>query len=238
VDLVLEAMALARPSPDEVEPRLDPPSAAPPEEICSALGSGRPLTAAVWCSLTPLDRYALAKVVSRGRPERIAAAYDEIVGQSAVSTHLGAGGGARMVDVGEKPATARRAVAASEVTMSPGAFERLARADVAKGDVLGTARVAGILAAKRTPELIPLCHVVQLSKVTVDFELDDQARSVSITAAVEAVDRTGVEMEALVAVSVAALTVYDMLKAIDRGIVIGPTKLLEKSGGRTGDFRR
>jgi cyclic pyranopterin phosphate synthase len=238
VELVHEAMALARPSPDEVDPRGDPPSDAPPREVSEALGPERPLSAAVWSGLSPLDRYSLVKVVSRGRPERVAAAYDEIVGHSAVSTHLAAGGGARMVDVAGKPASVRRAVASSEVSMSEEAFERLSRANVAKGDVLGTARVAGILSAKRTPELIPLCHVVLLSKVTVDFELDDQTRSVSIRATAEALDRTGVEMEALVAASVAALTVYDMMKSIDRAMVIGPTQLLEKSGGRTGDFRR
>ena len=143
-----------------------------------------------------------------------------------------------MVDVAEKAPTHRRAVAESTVTMSAAAFERLRAADVAKGDVLGTARLAGIMGAKRTSELIPLCHPVALSKVTVDLELDDAARAVHIVAVAEAIDRTGVEMEALVAASVAGLTVYDMLKGVDRAMVIGPTVLVEKSGGRSGAFSR
>jgi cyclic pyranopterin phosphate synthase len=122
--------------------------------------------------------------------------------------------------------------------MSAEAFQKLRTADVAKGDVLGTARVAGIMGAKRTADLIPLCHPIALSKVTVEFELEEAERAVQVVAIAEAVDRTGVEMEALVAASVAALTIYDMLKGIDRAMVIGPTLLLEKSGGRSGDFSR
>jgi cyclic pyranopterin phosphate synthase len=206
--------------------------------VADAFGAERPISAAVWGSLTPLDRYALAKVADRARPERIAAAYAEIVGQTAVSTHVAASGGARMVDVAEKATTHRRAEAESAVTMSAVAFARLAAADVAKGDVLGTARIAGIMAAKKTHALIPLCHPIALTKVTVDLALDSAARAVRITAVAEATDRTGVEMEALVAASVAALTVYDMLKSIDRGMTMGPTELASKSGGRSGDYRR
>jgi cyclic pyranopterin monophosphate synthase len=114
----------------------------------------------------------------------------------------------------------------------------LRRHAVPKGDVLGTARIAGILAAKRTPELIPLCHHVQLTRVVVDFEILADVSAVRILASAEAADRTGVEMESLVAASVAALTLYDMLKGVDRGITIGPTRLLEKTGGRTGEYRR
>jgi molybdenum cofactor biosynthesis protein MoaC len=238
VDLVLEAAALATPAPDEVEPNGDPDGDRVPDGVRSAFGSELPLSDAVWSSLSPLDRYALWKVASRGRIERIRAAYSEIVGETAVSTHLASGGGARMVDIGQKPSTERRAVSRGEVTMSAAAFDKLRFAQVAKGDVLGTARIAGIMAAKRTSELIPLCHAVALSKVTVDLELDDAQRAVIITGTAEATDRTGVEMESLVAVSVAALTVYDMMKSLDRGIVVGPIRLLEKSGGRSSNFSR
>lgn len=141
-----------------------------------------------------------------------------------------------MVNVGEKPETRRTAVARSRVTMSAAAFEKLEAHSVAKGDVLGAARIAGIMGSKRTADLIPLCHPVSLSKVTVDFEVDRERRTVDITAEAEALDRTGVEMEALVAASVAALTIYDMLKSVDRGMTIGPTRLLKKTGGRSGDF--
>ncbi|HEX4335336.1 MAG TPA: cyclic pyranopterin monophosphate synthase MoaC [Polyangiaceae bacterium] len=153
-----------------------------------------------------------------------------------MSTHLGPQGGARMVDVGQKATTLRRAVSRTEVTMNAEAYDRLRAHEVAKGDVLGVARVAGIMAGKRTSDLIPLCHPIALSKLTVDFELDDDARAVRVVGTAEALDRTGVEMESLVAVSVAALTIYDMLKSVDRAIVIGPTRLIEKSGGRSGSF--
>jgi cyclic pyranopterin phosphate synthase len=143
-----------------------------------------------------------------------------------------------MVDVSAKPETAREAVATGEVRMSAAARRAIRRRAVKKGDPLQTARLAGIMAAKRTSELIPLCHPIALSRVTVDFELDEGARAIGVTATAETVGRTGVEMESLVAVSVAALTIYDMLKSVDRGIVIGPTELVEKSGGRTGDFSR
>jgi cyclic pyranopterin phosphate synthase len=143
-----------------------------------------------------------------------------------------------MVDVAEKPRTLRRAVSRSEVRMSDAAFERLSRIDADKGDVIAAARIAGIMAAKRTADLIPLCHPIALSKVTVDFELDAAAHAVLIVATAEAVDRTGVEMESLVAASVAGLTIYDMLKSIDRGMLIGPTALVEKSGGRSGHYKR
>ncbi|MBM4361467.1 MAG: cyclic pyranopterin monophosphate synthase MoaC [Deltaproteobacteria bacterium] len=236
IELVTEAMTLASPAPDDVAPVHDPDARRPPEELTAALGAERPLSEAVWSSLEPVERYALAKVASRGRPERLMAAYAEIVGHTAVSTHLAPSGGVRMVDVGEKPTTERRAVATSEIRMSPEALARLARADVPKGDVLGAARIAGILAAKRTPELIPLCHHVALTRVEVSLVLDAEGGTVLVEATAEAADRTGVEMEALVAASVAALTVYDMMKSLDRAMVIGPTRLRAKSGGRSGDF--
>ncbi|HET7541048.1 MAG TPA: cyclic pyranopterin monophosphate synthase MoaC [Polyangiaceae bacterium] len=155
-----------------------------------------------------------------------------------MSTHLSPAGGARMVDVAQKAASHRHALAESCVSMNAEAFARVKSATVPKGDVLGTARLAGIMAAKRTAELIPLCHPLALTKLELTLELDDAARAIAVRAVVEAFDRTGVEMEALTAVSVAALTVYDMLKGIDRAMEIGPTRLLAKSGGRTGDFKR
>jgi cyclic pyranopterin phosphate synthase len=238
VDLVREAAELAHPPPDEMAPNFDPPSERMPEDVARALGPALPVADSVWSSLTPLDRYSLAKVASRGRQDRITAAYGEIVGLTSVSTHLGPEGGARMVDVGEKPATQRRAVSRADVTMNAEAWEKLRSATVAKGDVIGTARIAGIMAAKRTSDLIPMCHPIALSKVTVDFEFDDETRSVAILGVAEAIDRTGVEMESLTAVSIAALTVYDMLKGIDRAIVIGQIRLVEKSGGRSSNFTR
>ncbi|MFO0755459.1 MAG: cyclic pyranopterin monophosphate synthase MoaC [Byssovorax sp.] len=151
---------------------------------------------------------------------------------------MGEAGDVRMVNVGPKPMTERRAVATAFVQMKPETVERLARRDAPKGEVLATARIAGIMAAKRTPELIPLCHTVALTKVTVDIELDVAASRVLLTATAEAVDRTGVEMEAMVAVSVACLTIYDMLKGVDREMVLSDIKLVEKSGGKSGHFLR
>ncbi len=150
-------------------------------------------------------------------------------------SHLGKTGEARMVDVSAKPATARVAVAKGRITMSKAALEALKKGDAKKGDVLGTARLAGIMAAKRTAELIPLCHALTLSEVTVDFETD--ASGIAITASAKTVAQTGVEMEALTAVSVAALTLYDMLKAVDRTMTIGDVRLVEKSGGRSGRYQ-
>jgi cyclic pyranopterin phosphate synthase len=235
--VVAEVLAGARPMAQSISPELDPPAGAAPDPLLAALGSDRPLTPAVWSALSPLDRYALVKVARRGASERLVEAYQEIVGASAYSTHLDSRGGARMVSVSQKPASARRAVATARVSMNAEAFERLLRADAPKGDVLGTARLAGIMAAKRTSDLIPLCHPIALTRVEVSLELEPAQRSVRIRGSVEAFDRTGVEMEALTSVSAAALTVYDMLKAFDRSMVIGSTQLLEKSGGKSGDFR-
>lgn len=157
---------------------------------------------------------------------------------STISTHLDADGAVHMVPVGEKTVTARRAVATGVVTMRAETVARLLSHDTPKGEVLATARIAGIMAAKRTPELIPLCHAVALTGVKVDIEVDEPGARVIVTATADALDRTGVEMEALVAVSAACLTIYDMLKGIDRDLVIGDVKLLEKSGGRTGHYVR
>jgi molybdenum cofactor biosynthesis protein MoaC len=234
---VSEVLAAARPVAEPIEPTFDPPSGTLPPALLAVLGPERPLSAAVWSALGPLERYALVKVARHGASERVAEAYDEIVGASANSTHLDASGKARMVSVSEKQAGVRRAVAGARVSMNAEAFERLMRADAPKGDVLATARLAGIMAAKRTPDLIPLCHPIAITSVDVGLELHPKPRAVEIRATVEAFDRTGVEMEALTAASAAALTVYDMLKAFDRNMVIGATRLLEKSGGRSGDFR-
>jgi cyclic pyranopterin phosphate synthase len=153
-------------------------------------------------------------------------------------THLDEHGTARMVDVGDKPATSRRAVARALVRMSPATAARVLAGDAPKGDVLGTARIAGIQAAKRTGELIPLCHLLPLDHVDVDATVDAAAGTVTLTAEASVTARTGVEMEAMTAVSVAALTVYDMVKGIERGVEIAEVALLEKSGGRSGTWRR
>jgi cyclic pyranopterin phosphate synthase len=150
-------------------------------------------------------------------------------------THLDERGEAHMVDVGGKPATAREARAEACVRMNRATAARLRAGDVPKGDVLAAARIAAIQAAKRTPELIPLCHAVQLTRVDVDITLGEADARVRVTA--HALDRTGVEMEALVGASAAALTLYDMLKAIDRGMTF-EVALLEKRGGRSGLWRR
>lgn len=152
-------------------------------------------------------------------------------------THLDERGQARMVDVGAKPETAREAIARGEVRMRPETLRLIREGDLPKGDVLGTARTAGIMAAKRTAELIPLCHPLLLTYVGVDFALDEGAGRVTITATVRCHGQTGVEMEALTAVSVAALTIYDMAKAVDRGMVIGEIRLVEKCGGKSGEWR-
>lgn len=153
-------------------------------------------------------------------------------------THLDEHGHASMVDVGEKPSTRRTAVAQGEVRMLPSTLAAIRDGDVPKGDVLAAARIAGIMAAKRTPELIPLCHTLLLSKVAVDFAFDEPRSRVVITATVRCTGQTGVEMEALTAVSVAALTIYDMAKALEKTMIISDIRLLEKQGGKSGDWQR
>lgn len=232
------AVSLADPPATRVDPAVDPSEDAPPGALVDALGPERALPPALWAALTPLDRYVLAKVAGRGRPGRLEKAYSEIVGHSATSTHVAPEGGVRMVDVKQKSPSRRRAVAESRVTMSDDALRRLQLHETPKGDVLATARVAGIMAAKRTADLIPLCHPIAVTHVAVELEVVADARAVRVQSTVETMDRTGVEMEALSAASVAALTVYDMLKAFDRAMEIGPTRLVEKSGGRSGEYRR
>ena len=151
-------------------------------------------------------------------------------------THLDGRGRLRMVDVGGKPVTRRVAVAGGSITMSAAAYAAVRRGAVGKGDVLAAARLAGIAGAKRTAELIPLCHAVPLDQVTVDLRFDDRRRAIRVEAAARTSFRTGVEMEAMTATAVALLTLYDMAKGIDRGMVLGPIRLLEKSGGRSGRY--
>jgi cyclic pyranopterin monophosphate synthase len=150
--------------------------------------------------------------------------------------HLSSAGEARMVDVSAKDVTVRSATAAGRVLVTPAVVAALRRGDVPKGDALAVARIAGIQGAKRTPELVPLCHPIGITGVDVSAEVTDDA--VEIIATVRTTDRTGVEMEALTAVSVAALAVVDMIKALDRGAVITDVRVLAKSGGRRGDWRR
>ena len=151
-------------------------------------------------------------------------------------THLDDHGQARMVDVGAKPDTERIAIARGEVHMLKATFDLIRAGQIKKGDVLTVAQIAGITAAKRTSDLIPLCHPLPLTKVDVDLALDESLPGVVITATAKTIGKTGVEMEALTAVSIACLTIYDMLKAVDRGMVIGPVRLLEKHGGKSGSW--
>lgn len=150
-------------------------------------------------------------------------------------THLDDDGAARMVDVSGKATTVRQAVAAGRITMAQNAAAAIAQGLVKKGDVLAVARVAGIMAAKRTADLIPLCHPIALSAVTIDFALDSDG--VDVTATAQSTGQTGVEMEALTAASIALLTIYDMAKALDKGMIIDNVRLLAKSGGKSGDWR-
>lgn len=153
-------------------------------------------------------------------------------------THLDADGTARMVDVGDKDVTGRTAVAACTVVLTPRTAQRLADGDLPKGDARAVARIAGIQAAKRTPELLPLCHQVALTSVDVEVEVDTAAGEAHVTATARAADRTGVEMEALVACTTAALVLYDMVKAVQRDVVVTDVRLLRKEGGRSGTWVR
>ena len=151
-------------------------------------------------------------------------------------THVDASGAARMVDVTAKDVTAREAVAAGRLTTTPEVIDLLRRDGLPKGDALAVARIAGIAGAKRTPDLVPLCHPIALHSVSVDLQLTDD--SVEIVATTRTADRTGVEMEAFTAVVSAGLALYDMVKAVDRAAVLGDVRLLAKSGGRSGEWRR
>ena len=152
-------------------------------------------------------------------------------------THLDAEGKANMVDVSDKAVTARTAVARGRVTMKPATLKMILEGAAKKGDVISVARIAGIMGAKRTHELIPLCHPLALSKVSVEMEPDTNLSAIFVTATAKVTGQTGVEMEALTAVSVACLTIYDMVKAVDRGVTIGDISLVEKTGGKSGTYK-
>ena len=152
-------------------------------------------------------------------------------------THLNSKGEARMVNVGGKPDTEREAIASARVFMSPDTLEQIKAASLKKGDALAVARVAGIMAAKQTPTLIPLCHPILTNEISVDFDLSSED-SIGITATVKCLGKTGAEMEAMVAASVAALTIYDMGKSVDRGMVITDVRLESKRGGKSGVYKR
>ncbi|MHB0950391.1 MAG: cyclic pyranopterin monophosphate synthase MoaC [Allorhizobium sp.] len=152
-------------------------------------------------------------------------------------THIGASGEAHMVDVGDKAETVRVAVAEGRIRMNPETLTIIREGNAKKGDVIATARIAGIMAAKQTASLIPLCHPLMLSKVTVDIEEEPDLPGLKVTATVKLTGQTGVEMEALTAVSVTCLTIYDMAKAVDKTMEIGGIRLLEKTGGKSGAFR-
>ncbi len=152
-------------------------------------------------------------------------------------THFDADGQAHMVDVGAKPETVRRAVASGRIVMQPATLSMIRSGHSKKGDVLGIARIAAIQASKRTSELIPLCHPIPLTRVAVEFRIDEAASAIDCEVTAETVGRTGVEMEALTAASVALLTIYDMAKAVDRGMRIDAVRLLEKEGGKSGHWK-
>ena len=152
-------------------------------------------------------------------------------------THFDNEGQAHMVDVGDKAETLRIAVATGSIRMQPATFALVKAGDAKKGDVLGVARIAGIQASKKTSDLIPLCHPISLTKVSVEFTLDEKTSTIHCTTTTQCVGKTGVEMEALTASSVALLTIYDMVKAADRGMVISEIKLLEKQGGKSGHWK-
>lgn len=255
--LVATIAAQAVPSARLVEPAADPTPERLPDNVPSDAG----IDSALWATLGGLSRFALAhaakRAAKRGDPGILTTAIEVLTSRStlpspdlkkvtakvesatpSISTHIGPTGDVRMVDVADKPPTRRLGVASSRVRMRAETIERLLRGDTPKGEVLATARIAGIMAAKRTPDIIPMCHGIALSHVEIQIDIDKPSSTVAITARAEAVDRTGVEMEAMVAASVAALTMYDMLKGIDREMVIEQVMLVEKSGGRSGHFRR
>jgi cyclic pyranopterin phosphate synthase len=153
-------------------------------------------------------------------------------------THFNAAGEAHMVDVGDKPQTRRRAVTEGRITMQPDTLAMILQGGHKKGDVLGIARIAGIMAAKRAPELIPLCHPLSLTQVEIDFEAEQPNNSIRCRVHVQTLGQTGVEIEALCATQIALLTIYDMCKAVDRGMTISDIRLLEKSGGKSGSWER
>ena len=153
-------------------------------------------------------------------------------------THFDRSGNARMIDVGDKPDTKREAVAAGEITLTPDAYELVKKGKMAKGDVLGVARIAGIMAAKKVDDIIPLAHPLPISKVEIEFNFNDKNATIEIVAKTAITGKTGVEMEALTAVSVTALTIYDMCKAVDKNMIISNIRLISKYGGKSATFSR
>lgn len=226
-----------------VEPACDPPAAQPPELVSQTLTPRGQLSAELWQSLNALERFVVHELCAQGSAPLLHDACAEIFGQKHSFehghgfTHLRAQGGVVMVSVADKPETRRLARAESWLTMNRAAFTQLQADQGPKRDILATARVAGIQATKKASDLIPLCHPLPLLHAEVDFELHASTGRVRVTCSVIVVSRTGVEMEALCGVQVAALTLYDMLKSVDRSMVMGPSRLLEKSGGRSGVFR-
>lgn len=233
---------LATPAPKRITAVADPE--AMPSSVSTLLDDAGAELGRAWSTLTPLERYALAKLSQSQRrsPEelkkRLIVATQAILAKRSRLSHLTEAGEAHMVDVSKKETSARSATARGFIRLQAATLAALRSGKTPKGDVLATARIAGIQAAKRTPELIPLCHAIALTGVEVELRLESEPPGVAIEATARALDRTGVEMEALVAVSVAGLTLYDMLKSIDRGMTITAVELVSKSGGRSGDFRR
>jgi len=216
--------------------RLDEPGDAHvPTGLSAVLGPSRPLDDARWRALTGLARYALVKCSAK--PEKLQRAYDEIV-RTARLTHVSESGDARMVDVADKRITSRHAVASARIRTTAAVVRAIAEGSVSKGDVRAAARIAGIMASKRTAELIPLCHPVQTTSARLDLDLDEARGHIVVVASVEAVDRTGVEMEAMVAASMSCLVVYDMIKSVDRWAIVDRVRLERKSGGKSGDVAR
>lgn len=154
------------------------------------------------------------------------------------SSHFDKKGNARMVDVSDKPVTQRTAVASCSVFMKKATLDMIKEGKVSKGDVLGIARIAGIMAAKRVPEIIPLCHPLNISSVNIEFEIDAKKKKITIESCVKITGQTGVEMEALTSAAASALTIYDMCKSVDKGMVISDLMLIKKTGGKSGEFTR
>ncbi len=227
VSAVTAAIATAEPAAS--------PISADDESRLSNRPAPLPLSDERWAELSKLQRFAILHLVKRDNAQRLREALAEIA--PARPTHIDEHGDARMVDVGEKSITHRRAVARAVVRMKPQTAQLVTAATAPKGDVLATARIAAIMGAKRTSDLIPLCHPIALSRVDVSFDVDAPEGRITVMATADAHDRTGVEMEAMTAASVAALTIYDMLKGIEKGIVIGEIVLVEKRGGRSGHYR-
>lgn len=230
-------VADASPPPSPIEARPDPPLDALPAQLQGLLGPDRSMSLERWTALRSLERYAFRHLARPERQAQVFALFDEIF-PVLRPTHLDEKGEARMVDVANKPPTLRRALASARVQMEPTVLSKIAGEGAPKGDAFGVARIAGIQAAKRTHELIPLCHTLHLTRVDVRFELDPPSGTVLIFVTAEATDRTGVEMEALTGASVAALSLYDMVKGMQRDVVIGPVQLERKEGGRSGVWQR